>query len=253
MRDLLLCTLTERSKALGDHNDDVALLAREVAHKLCLSSEEVDEVVRAAELHDVGKLALPDAILFKPGALSDEEWETMRLHTTIGQRILAASPALASVGRLVRSTHERWDGAGYPDQLHGEHIPLGARIVAVCDAFAAMITDRPYRNAITRAVALAELERCAGTQFDPTVIDAFLAVIADRRSDITWSDSKGTRVSVRPEPATSGQSPRHRQRRPRREDSLSSAMAVRAGGDRRLTPALGFDLAAQSGSRDVPA
>jgi two-component system, cell cycle response regulator len=196
MRDLLLRTLTERSKALGDHNDDVALLAREVAHKLCLSSEEVDEVVRAAELHDVGKLALPDAILFKPGALSDEEWETMRLHTTIGQRILAASPALASVGRLVRSSHERWDGAGYPDQLHGEHIPLGARIVAVCDAFAAMVTDRPYRNAITRAVALAELERCAGTQFDPTVIDAFLAVIADRRSDITWSDSKGTRVSV---------------------------------------------------------
>jgi two-component system cell cycle response regulator len=196
MRDLLLCTLTERSKALGDHNDDVALLAREVAHKLCLSSEEVDEVARAAELHDVGKLALPDAILFKPGALSDEEWETMRLHTTIGQRILAASPALANVGRLVRSSHERWDGAGYPDQLHGEHIPLGARIVAVCDAFAAMVTDRPYRNAITRAVALAELERCAGTQFDPTVIDAFLAVIADRRSDITWSDSKGTRVSV---------------------------------------------------------
>ena len=196
MRDLLLCTLTERSKALGDHNDDVALLAREVAHTLCLSSEEVDEVIRAAELHDVGKLALPDDILFKPGPLSDEEWETMRLHTTIGQRILAASPALAGVGRLVRSSHERWDGAGYPDQLRGEHIPLGARIVAVCDAFAAMVTDRPCRKAIPRADALAELQHCAGTQFDPTVIDVFLAVMADPPSDMTWADSTGAHVSV---------------------------------------------------------
>jgi two-component system cell cycle response regulator len=115
---------------------------------------------------------------------------------TIGQRILAASPALAAVGRLVRSSHERWDGAGYPDQLHGEDIPLGARIVAVCDAFAAMVTDRPYRQAMPYADALAELERCSATQFDPTVVDAFLAVVADPRSDITSPDSKAARVSV---------------------------------------------------------
>jgi two-component system cell cycle response regulator len=187
MRDVLLCTLSERSKALGYHNNDVARMARDVAHKLRVSNEQVDEVVRAAELHDVGKVAVPDSILFKPGPLSDEEWDTMRLHTIIGQRILAASPALAPVGRLVRSSHERWDGAGYPDKLAGEEIPLGARIVSVCDAFDAMITDRAYREAMPHADALTELQRCSGTQFDPTVVTAFLALVAEQRPQITWT------------------------------------------------------------------
>jgi two-component system, cell cycle response regulator len=180
-RDVLLRTLSERSQALGFHNHDVAGLAGDVARKLRLPNEQVDEVVRAAELHDVGKVAVPDSILFKAGPLSDEEWETIRLHTIIGQRILAASPALAPVGRLVRSSHERWDGTGYPDQLAGEDIPLGARIVAVCDAFDAMVTDRAYRNAMPHPDAVAELRRCSGTQFDPAIVNAFLALAAEQR------------------------------------------------------------------------
>jgi len=186
MRDILLCTLTERSRALGHHTNDVAQLTRDVALELHLSNEQVDEVVRAAELHDVGKMAIPDDILFKPGPLTVEEWETMKLHTIIGQRILAASPALAPVGRLVRSSHERWDGTGYPDQLAGEDIPLGARIVCATDAFDAMITDRVYRKAMPYADALAELARCSGTQFDPAVIAALLTRAGDQRPHITW-------------------------------------------------------------------
>jgi two-component system, cell cycle response regulator len=190
MRDMLLCTLKERSQALGYHTQDVARLARDVALKLHLSNEQVDEVVRAAELHDVGKVAVPDEILFKPGPLTDQEWETMRLHTIIGQRILAASPALAPVGRIVRSSHERWDGAGYPDRLAGEDIPVGARIVAVADSFDAMVTDRVYRKPMPYADALAELRRCSGTQFDPAVVAAFLDLAADPQPHIIWTGSK---------------------------------------------------------------
>jgi two-component system, cell cycle response regulator len=195
MRDILLCTLAERSKALGYHNKDVAQLARSIALKLLLSNEQVDEVMRAAELHDVGKVAIPDGILFKPGPLTDHEWETMQLHTIIGQRILAASPALAPVGRIVRSSHERWDGTGYPDRLSGEDIPIGARIVAVADAFDAMITDRVYRTLMSHADAIAELQRCSGTQFDPAVVAAFLALEAEQRPAIVWTGGKSGAAS----------------------------------------------------------
>ena len=104
----------------------------------------------AAELHDIGKVAIPDSIVEKPGPLDDEEWAFMRRHTIIGERILAAAPSLAPVGELVRSSHERYDGRGYPDGLAGEDIPLGARIIAVCDAFDAMLADRPYSPARSR-------------------------------------------------------------------------------------------------------
>jgi len=196
MCDVLLRTLAERSKALGYHTDDVARLARDVALELHLSNEQVDEVVRAAELHDVGKVAVPDAILFKPGPLTDDEWDTMRLHSIIGQRILAASPALAPVGRLVRASHERWDGAGYPDQLAGADIPLGARIVAVCDAFDAMVTDRAYRKGMPYADARAELRRCSGTQFDPAVVAAFLGLAAESQQTIAWTGGKAAQLTV---------------------------------------------------------
>jgi two-component system, cell cycle response regulator len=143
-----------------------------------MSPEDLDEVARAAELHDVGKVAIPDAILNKPGPLDESEWNFMRRHTVIGERILLSAPALRPVARLVRSSHERWDGGGYPDGLRGDEIPLGARVVAVCDAFDAMTTERPYREPIPESQALAELRRCAGTQFDPMVVDAFCRVIA---------------------------------------------------------------------------
>jgi HD-GYP domain-containing protein (c-di-GMP phosphodiesterase class II) len=146
-----------------------------VAERLGLPADRVQDVRSAAELHDVGKVAIPDDILEKPSALDDDEWQFMRRHTLIGARIVAAAPALDRVAPLVRSSHERWDGDGYPDGLVGDQIPLGARIVAVCDAFDAMVSDRPYSPGIPATAALHELRRCAGTQFDPAVVEAFVA------------------------------------------------------------------------------
>ena len=140
-------------------------------------------MARAAELRDVGKIAVPDAILDKPGPLDPVEWSFMRRHPLIGERILLEAPALRPVARLVRSSHERWDGGGYPDGLREDEIPLGARVVAVCDAFEAMTTERPYRQPIGDEDAILEMRRCAGTQFDPTVVEAFLSVIARERRD----------------------------------------------------------------------
>jgi HD-GYP domain-containing protein (c-di-GMP phosphodiesterase class II) len=116
----------------------------------------------------------------KPGPLTDAEWEFMRTHSVIGERILAAAPALNEAARLVRSSHERWDGTGYPDRLAGELIPVGSRIIAVCDAYEAMVSSRPYRSRMSAEVALEELRRCGGTQFDPEVVDAFCSVAAER-------------------------------------------------------------------------
>jgi diguanylate cyclase (GGDEF)-like protein len=172
-RDVLLQTLAELRPQLGSHVSAVTALAEDVATQLGLAPHLVDQVRDAAQLHDIGKIAIPDAILNKPGPLDEEEWTFMRRHTVIGERIISAAPALAEVALLVRSSHERYDGGGYPDGLSGEAIPIGARIVAVCDAFDAMTADRPYRVAIMPQDALAELRRCAGTQFDPRVVDAF--------------------------------------------------------------------------------
>jgi two-component system, cell cycle response regulator len=133
----------------------------------------------AAELHDIGKIAIPDSILAKPAALSDAEWEFMRQHTILGERILRSADSLAPVSRIVRSTHERIDGRGYPDDLEGEEIPLASRIVFACDAFHAMTHERPFSESKTRAEALAELSRCAGTQFDPEVAAVIGRLLGD--------------------------------------------------------------------------
>jgi diguanylate cyclase (GGDEF)-like protein len=182
-RDVLLRVLREREPGLHEHMHAVADLAAAVGRRLGMDGEELDELSRAAELHDVGKMGIPDAILDKPGPLDDDELEFMRRHAVIGERILAAAPALVPVARLVRSSHERMDGAGYPDALAGEDIPLGARVIAVCDAYAAMTEDRPYRPAMSGDEALAELRACAGTQFDPRVVEMFVAEVLDRRGD----------------------------------------------------------------------
>jgi diguanylate cyclase (GGDEF)-like protein len=171
-RDVLMQLLTERAPGLLDHVSGVTDLAAAIATDLGLDYEQLDETMRAAELHDVGKLAIPDAILNKPGPLDDAEWEFMRQHSVIGERILSAAPALAPVAKLVRASHERWDGSGYPDGLVGEEVPIGARIVAVCDAYEAITEDRVYQRARTPLEALAELRAHAGTQFDPAVVDA---------------------------------------------------------------------------------
>jgi two-component system, cell cycle response regulator len=182
--DVLLRILTERSHDLGVHLDEVTDLAEAVAERLGLPDEELAPLLQAASLHDVGKAAIPDGILDKQGPLDDEEWEFMRRHTVIGERILSAAPALVPASKLVRSSHERFDGKGYPDGLAGRAIPLGSRIIAVCDAYDAMVSDRPYRGSLGSAQALAELRRCAGDQFDPEVVDVFSQVVleAERRA-----------------------------------------------------------------------
>jgi two-component system cell cycle response regulator len=176
-QSVLMQLLTEREPKLREHVCDVGQLAVSIGRGFGLNSEELDELRRAAELHDLGKLAVPDTILNKPEPLSASEWRLMRQHTLIGERILNAAPALRPVARLVRSSHERWDGGGYPDGLVGEAIPLGARIIAACDAFDAMISDRPYDGARSPAEALRELVRHAGAQFDPQVVEALCAHI----------------------------------------------------------------------------
>jgi two-component system, cell cycle response regulator len=176
-RDVLLRTLSETRPDVHAHLHDTAELALAVGRELGMDADELDELARAAELHDVGKIAIPDEILEKTGPLEDSEWGFVRRHTIIGERILLAAPALRSVARIVRASHERWDGGGYPDALAGQDIPLGARVVAVCDAYHAMTTGRPYRDRVSPSEALEELYRCSGTQFDPRVVDAFARVL----------------------------------------------------------------------------
>jgi two-component system, cell cycle response regulator len=175
--EVLLRTMHAKQPDLDARASTIADLAARVARRLGVEGEALDEIARAAQLHDIGKVGIPDAILNKSGDLSESEWEFIHNHPILGESILHGAPALRTVARLVRASHERWDGSGYPDRLRGEQIPLGARIVSVCDAYEAMTTERSYRTTVTQATACQELLRCAGTQFDPAVVDAFVAVI----------------------------------------------------------------------------
>lgn len=177
-KDVLRQTLAELRPELTPHVDAVTALAKEVASALGLAPHVVEQVRLAAQLHDIGKVAIPDSLLASPNALTAEEREFVNHHTTIGERIIAAAPDLAEVARLVRSSHERYDGGGHPDGLAGEAIPIGSRIIAVCDTFDALTSPRPGRLALSPAGALLELRSCAGTQFDPKVVDVFELTLA---------------------------------------------------------------------------
>ena len=178
---VLTAILEERAPALAEHSKTVCEFALATALRLGLGDDEFEAIRHAAPLHDIGKMAIPDSILDKPGPLSENEWQLIRQHTIIGERILSAAPALQPAARLVRSSHERVDGTGYPDRLHGDEIPLAARIIAVADAFDAMTAPRPYKPTLTIREALAELERCAGSQFDPEVTAAFQTAVTEPR------------------------------------------------------------------------
>jgi diguanylate cyclase (GGDEF)-like protein len=169
---VLLRIVNQRAPELGQHANAVKSLAVALGKSLGLTGGELTALSRASELHDIGKIAIPDAILNKPTPLDEEEWEFIRQHTVLGERIVSAAASLAPVGGLIRSSHERWDGAGYPDGLAGEEIPLSSRVVFVCDAYDAITADRPYAPARDPEAALEEIRRNSGSQFDPAVVAA---------------------------------------------------------------------------------
>jgi diguanylate cyclase (GGDEF)-like protein len=178
---VLQAALAQRHPDLGEHSNDVAGDVKMLARQVGLDETAIGMIVQAGDLHDIGKLGIPDEILAKPGALSEQEWEFMKRHTVMGEQIItAAGPSLAQIAPLVRASHERWDGTGYPDHLRGEEIPLGARIITICDSFRAMIDNRVYKQAMSVEDALAELERCAGTQFDPQLVGVFCRLVRER-------------------------------------------------------------------------
>jgi two-component system cell cycle response regulator len=175
--EALAAAIDARDNYRSGHSDEVVRLAKGVAMLLGLTADAVERVGHGALLHDLGKLAIPSEILRKDGALDDAEWRVMAEHPVIGEDILRRIPQLAQLAPIVRHEHEHWDGTGYPDGLSGRRVPIGSRIILACDAYAAMTTERPYRRALWKADAVAELRARAGTQFDPTVVEALLDLL----------------------------------------------------------------------------
>jgi HD-GYP domain-containing protein (c-di-GMP phosphodiesterase class II) len=173
----LIAAVEARDSYTGEHSRGVVDHATAVGRKLGLGPDELADVEHVALLHDIGKISIPDSILNKPGRLSEEEWEVMRSHPIASERLIREVPGLDHLGPAVRAEHERWDGGGYPDGLAGEEIPLASRITLVCDAYHAMTSDRPYRRALAREVARAEIEKGIGTQFCPRAAGALLEVL----------------------------------------------------------------------------
>jgi putative nucleotidyltransferase with HDIG domain len=193
----------------GDHSREVVELSLAVADELRLSPVERRRVEFGALLHDVGKLAVPKEIIDKPGPLDAEEWEIIRGHTIEGEAMLAkVGGVLGDAGAVVRASHEHWDGAGYPDALRGDAIPIEARIVSCCDAYSAMTTNRSYRPARSAAAALAELRRCAGAQFDPTVVEALERALAVDGDDYRRRFTRATAAARDAQPGQTAGAPR---------------------------------------------
>ena len=174
--------LHAHDRRTGEHSDDVVALSEAIAERMGLEGVERTRVLAAAQLHDIGKVRVPNEVIDKPSPLDSHEWALMREHTVEGERMLRSIPELVEVARVVRSTHERWDGGGYPDGLTGEQIPLASRIVFCADAYHAIRCDRPYREGRTAREALAEVRANAGKQFDPRVVDALEDVAGELRT-----------------------------------------------------------------------
>jgi len=169
----LVAALDAREHETSDHSQRVVKYTAAIAERLSIHGPELEEIGRGALLHDVGKIGVPDAVLLKPGKLTGEEWSEMRKHPDIGYQMIQSIPFLSTPATIVLSHQERFDGGGYPRKLRGEEIHIGARIFAVADTLDAMTSDRPYRKATTFENAVAEIQRCSGSQFDPEVVRAF--------------------------------------------------------------------------------
>jgi diguanylate cyclase (GGDEF)-like protein len=180
--EALAAALEAKDSYTADHARSIAEIAVDVGRELHLSASAIEDLRYGGIFHDVGKIAIPDAIINKPGPLTDEEWEVIKQHPAIGAEILSPVPFFYGVRSIVRHAHEHWDGGGYPEGLSGEQIPLGARIVLAVDAYHAMTSDRPYRDAMSHEKACRELVAHSGTQFDPEVIEALLTVLESNRS-----------------------------------------------------------------------
>jgi HD-GYP domain-containing protein (c-di-GMP phosphodiesterase class II) len=178
--EALVALVEARDHLTGQHSHQVAALVLQLTMALGWSASEAQMLALAGQLHDIGKVAIPETILQKPAALTTEEWGVMRTHPVVGADVVSHIPALRPLAPIIRAHHERWDGRGYPDQLAGEAIPVGARILTAVDAYLTMIVDRPYRRAYTSAAAVAELRSCAGSQFDPQVVDVLLSLLRQR-------------------------------------------------------------------------
>ena len=179
---LAVATLEVRDTDTAHHSDDVVTLCEALGRRLDFDDRALQHLRAGAQLHDVGKVAVPSSILNKPGALTENEWDIIREHTIIGERILRSVPEMADVAMIVRHSHEHWDGSGYPDGLAGDRIPLASRVILCADAFHAIRADRPYRRGRDACDAIAEIQACAGTQFDPAVVDAFVDVAEEART-----------------------------------------------------------------------
>jgi putative nucleotidyltransferase with HDIG domain len=185
----LVGALEAKDKHTQGHSTATMLHAVSLARKFGLSEEDVTAIQLGALFHDIGKIGIPEQILCKPGALTPEEWNEMREHSTIGANLLAHVPTLERVRPIVEAHHERYDGTGYPHQLKGDDIPLEAQIVALADSFAAMTATRAYRPAMSKAAALAELRRSKGTQFAPAVVESFVAMMEDEARGVTQAQA----------------------------------------------------------------
>ncbi|MEA2248335.1 MAG: hypothetical protein QOH46_2864 [Solirubrobacteraceae bacterium] len=193
----LAAAIEERDDYTHEHSEEVVHLARGVAMIIGLASGQVERIAHAALLHDVGKLAVPNEILHKRGPLTPEEWTVMAEHPVAGERILLRIPDLAVIAPVVRHEHEHWDGSGYPDGLRGRLIPIGSRIILACDAYHAMITDRPYRAAMTPDEAAEELRQGVRAQFDPDVVEALLDLLGHDPPQVT-DRAHGVRMPAAP-------------------------------------------------------
>jgi len=175
-------TVQERSMEMGEHAVRLKTVALDVGRAVALPDDKLDELSLLAMLHDIGKIAIPDQILGKPGRLLPEEWEAMQAHLEIGYRIVESTPELAHIGEALLAHHEWWDGTGYPKRLKGEQIPLISRILAIADAYDVMTHDRPYRKAVSKAEAMREIEKCIGTQFDPQLGNLFVQTMSSKQT-----------------------------------------------------------------------